>query len=121
DAGAHVINYEGGAISALWGAQSLQLDGERGIFTAEQLRAALRRGDNEHFPHQRAMAVENTHNRGGGSVWPIERLREIAEVARSAGLLLHLDGARLWNAHVATGVPLREYGALADTVSVCFS
>ena len=68
DAGVHVINYEGGAISALWGAQSLQLDGERGIFTAEQLRAALRRGDNEHFPRQRAVAVENTHNRGGGSV-----------------------------------------------------
>jgi threonine aldolase len=65
--------------------------------------------------------MENTHNRGGGSVWPIGQMREVAETARAAGLAIHLDGARLWNAHVATGVPLREYAACADTVSVALS
>ena len=121
DRGAHIVNYEGGAISALWGAQSLVVDGERGIFGPEDVRAVLRRGDNEHFPRQRAVALENTHNRGGGSVWPIAQMRKVAALAHEAGLAVHLDGARLWNAHVVSGVPLLEYGALADTVSVCLS
>jgi threonine aldolase len=65
--------------------------------------------------------VENTHNFGGGTVQPVERLRRLREGARALGIAVHLDGARLWNAHVATGVPLAEYGELADTVSVCLS
>ena len=68
-----------------------------------------------------AIAVENTHNFGGGTVQPIEELRALRELTAEAGVAVHLDGARLWNAHVATGVPLAEYGALADTVSVCLS
>lgn len=68
-----------------------------------------------------AIEVENTHNFGGGTVVPIEKLRALSERARSAGLGLHLDGARLWNAHVATGDSLREYGELFDTVTVCYS
>jgi len=119
--GCHVFNYEGAAIPALWGAQALPIEGRRGVFTAEQLALALRRTADDHSPLQRAVAVENTHNRGGGSIWPLEQLRVVADVARGAGLLIHLDGARLWNAHVATGVPLRAYAELADTVSVCLS
>ena len=121
DRGAHIVNYEGGAISALWGAQSTVVDGKRGIFSAEDVSAVLRRGENDHFPRQRAVAIENTHNRGGGSIWPLEQMRAVAKVAHEAGLAVHLDGARLWNAHVATGVPLAEYAAVADTVSVCLS
>lgn len=67
------------------------------------------------------IAVENTHNFGGGTVQPIDELRRLRALAREAGIGVHLDGARLWNAHVATGVPLGEYGACADTVSVCLS
>jgi threonine aldolase len=121
DRGAHIVNYEGGAISALWGAQSVVVDGKRGIFTPEDVTAVLRRGENDHFPRQRAVALENTHNRGGGSVWSLAQVRAVAEVAHGAGLAVHLDGARLWNAHVATGTALIDYSALADTVSVCLS
>jgi threonine aldolase len=117
----HVVHYEGGAISALWGAQSLVIDGPSGIFTADALRAVLRHGDDVHYPRQRAVAVENTHNRGGGSIWPLAQLQEVSALAREHGLAVHLDGARLWNAHVASGVPLREYAACADTVAVCLS
>ena len=121
DRGCHVVNYEGGAIAALWGAQPLIIDGTRGIFTAAQLSAVLRRTTDDHSPIQRVVALENTHNRGGGSVWPLEQMKDVSRTAREAGLMVHLDGARLWNAHVATGVPLREYADLADTVSVCLS
>ena len=65
--------------------------------------------------------MENTHNRGGGAVYPIETLRRIRALADAFGIGLHLDGARIWNAHAATGVPLREYGAVAHTMSVCMS
>jgi len=119
--GAHVINYEGGGISALWGAQSLVIDGPRGHFTPQALLEVLRHGDDVHYPRQRAVAVENTHNRGGGSVWPLSQLRAVSEVARSHGLAVHLDGARLWNASQKSGVKLSDYAACADTVSVCLS
>ena len=68
-----------------------------------------------------AVAVENTHNFGGGTIQPYDRLVALGELCRAEGLGYHLDGARLWNAHVATGVPLAAYGSLFDTVSVCFS
>jgi threonine aldolase len=121
DRGAHIVNYEGGAISALWGAQSVVVDGKRGVFGPEDVRAVLRRGENDHFPRQRVVALENTHNRGGGAVWPLAQMRAVAETAHGAGLAVHLDGARLWNAHVAAGVPLKDYAAVADTISVCLS
>ena len=121
DRNCHVVNYEGGAISALWGAQSLVLDGTRGIFTPEALKAAIRSSQGDHDPRQRAVAVENTHNRGGGSIWPLEQLNAVAEVAHAAGMAFHYDGARIWNAHVATGVALAKLCEKADSVSVCLS
>jgi threonine aldolase len=121
DRNCHVVNYEGGAISALWGVQSLVLDGERGIFTPEAVKAALRTSQGDHDPRQKAVAVENTHNRGGGSIWPLAQLDAVADVAHAAGLALHYDGARIWNAHIATGVPLSRLCEKADTVSVCLS
>ena len=117
----HVVNYEGAAISALWGVQSLVVDGAQGIFTPEAVKAVLRTSQGDHDPRQRAVALENTHTRGGGSIWPLAQLEAVADVAHGAGLFVHLDGARIWNAHVATGVPLARWCAKADTVSVCLS
>src|SRR2546428_9811518 len=119
--GSHVVNCEGAAVPALWGAQPLVIYGPRGIFDAEALRAVLRRSTDVHAPLQKAVALENTHNRGGGSVWPIATMRAVSQLARETGLAVHLDGARLWNAHVASGVRLVDYAACADTVSVALS
>lgn len=120
EAGSHCVNFEGGAMSALWGAQPRTLEGERGLLSAEQVSAAVR-GDNEHLPRSRLLSLENTHNRGGGSVWPLERYRQVVEAARRARLAVHLDGARLFNAEVAAGTKAKEWARLADTVTVCFS
>ena len=121
DRNCHVVNYEGGAISALWGVQSLVVDGPRGIFSADAVRGALRSSQGDHDPRQKVVAVENTHNRGGGSIWPLAQLEAVADVAHGAGLAVHMDGARIWNAHVATGIPLAKWCEKADTVSVCLS
>lgn len=120
EAQAHLYYYEAGAPAALSGVMCRCLPGQRGVFSAADIEAALRPAD-AHFPPTRLVCVENTHNRGGGKVWPLDRLREVAACARRHGLALHLDGARLWNASVASGVPERDYAALFDTVSVCFS
>ncbi|MBI5384677.1 MAG: aminotransferase class I/II-fold pyridoxal phosphate-dependent enzyme [Verrucomicrobia bacterium] len=120
EANAHVYFYEAGGPAALAGVMCRCLPGVRGIFTATDVEAALR-PPNQHFPPTKLVCVENTHNRGGGSVWPLERIQDVAAVARQHGLRLHLDGARLWNASVATGIPERDYAANFDSVSVCFS
>jgi threonine aldolase len=120
EANAHIYYYEGGAPAALSGVMCRCLEGQRGVFTGADLEAALRPVD-VHFPRTRLVCVENTHNRGGGKVWSIEQIQEVAAAAREHGLQLHLDGARLWNAAVATGIAEREYAAPFDTVSVCFS
>jgi len=120
EANAHIYYYEGGGPAALSGVMCRCLEGQRGIFTGTQVESALRPAD-VHFPRTRLVCVENTHNRGGGKIWSIEETRAVALAARQHGLQLHLDGARLWNASVATGIAEREYAALFDTVSVCFS
>jgi threonine aldolase len=120
EANAHIFYYEGGGPAALSGVMCRCLEGQRGVFTADDLEAALRPAD-QHFPRTRLVCAENTHNRGGGKIWPIEQLLQVATAARSHGLQLHLDGARLWNASVATSIAEREYAACFDTVSVCFS
>ncbi|MBI5726197.1 MAG: low-specificity L-threonine aldolase [Planctomycetes bacterium] len=120
EAGAHIYYYEAGGPAALSGVMCRLIEGRRGIFSVRQLRDALRPGD-LHFPRTRLVCIENTHNRGGGSVWPIETLAEVCSIARQAGLAAHLDGARLWNASVASDVPEREYCRHFDSVSVCFS
>ena len=79
------------------------------------------RPDDMHSVRTRLVCLENTHNRGGGTVYPLEKVVAISKWARANGLAMHFDGARLWNAHVATGIPLHVYGELFDTVSVCLS
>jgi len=120
EAGAHVYYYEGGAPAALSGVMCRCLNGQRGIFTGADVEAALRPSD-PHFAPTRLVCLENTHNRGGGKIWSLEQIAEVAATARKHGLLIHLDGARLWNAAVASGIPERDYAAPFDTISVCFS
>ncbi|MCP5515939.1 MAG: aminotransferase class I/II-fold pyridoxal phosphate-dependent enzyme [Verrucomicrobiales bacterium] len=117
---AHIAYYESGAPAALSGVMCRYVTGERGIFTSADLRAEVRPA-NAHFPVTKLLCVENTHNRGGGSVWPLASVRDVTAVGREHGWRLHLDGARLWNASVATGVSERDYAAPFDSISVCFS
>ena len=120
EAGSHCIHFEGGALSALWGAQPHGLVGDRGLLSAGQVLAAIR-PLNDHLPRTRLLTLENTHNRGGGRVWPIDRFSAVVDAARRGGLAVHLDGARLFNASVRAGVPVSEYARRTDTTSVCFS
>jgi threonine aldolase len=116
----HLYNFEGGAGAALSGVQFYCLKGIRGILDASQIEEAIRPIDH-HFPVTRLICLENTHNRGGGSIYPLKKMVEIYRLAKSKGFLVHLDGARLWNASVATGIHLREYAQCADSVSACLS
>jgi threonine aldolase len=96
------------------------IDGDRGVFTAEQLRAAIR-PDSRYLPRSRLVSVEQTTNMGGGRVWPLDTLRAVVEVAREHELRAHMDGARLMNAAVAAGVPAAEYASLFDTAWIDFT
>ena len=120
EAEGHSYFYEGGGPAALSGVTCRLIAGRRGIFDAAQLKAALR-PSNVHFPRTKLVCVENTHNRGGGSIWPMRTIEAVAALARASGLRMHLDGARLWNASMATGIPERQYAGHFDSVSVCFS
>jgi threonine aldolase len=118
-ADAHVLLFESGAASALAGVQIRAL-GSQGVFDADDLRAAVTPPD-AHYPPTTLVCVENTHNRAGGRVFPLELLREVAAAARECGLRLHLDGARLFNAEVASGVPAATWAEPFDTVGFCLS
>jgi threonine aldolase len=119
DAHSHIFHYESGGVSGLWGVQPGPLAGERGLLTPEQVTAAVR--TDFISPRSRLLSLENTHNRGGGKVWPLERFRAVVEAGRAAGLAVHLDGARLFNAAVASGTPASSWVSLTDTTAVCFS
>jgi threonine aldolase len=117
--GSHNMLYESGAAGALSGVQ-ITVIGTGGLYTAQDVEAAIK-PDNHHHAPTRLVCVENTHNRGGGRVFPQAEIDRIATVARARGIALHLDGARLLNAEVATGRPAKELAAPFDTVSLCFS
>jgi threonine aldolase len=118
--GSHIFVYEAGAPAMLSSVQLRILPGENGIIDPETVRAAVRPTD-VHFPRSRLLCLENTHNTAGGKVFPLEDFAAVAETAQELGLKVHLDGARLFNAQAATGIPAREWCAHADTVSVCSS
>ncbi len=120
EAGAHAMNFEGGAGAVISGIQFLGIPGNRGIFEAVQVEAAIR-VDDVHFPPSRLVVIENTHNRGGGSVFPLNKIRPIRELATQKGLRMHMDGARLWNACVASGISPAKYAEPFDSVSACLS
>jgi threonine aldolase len=112
---AHPLNFEAGGPAALAGALVTPLDGARGIYSADELRAAIRFQD-RHSPRTSVASIEQTTNMGGGACWPLETIHEVCEVAEDNGLNKHLDGARLMNAVVATGVTASEYAAPFDSV-----
>jgi threonine aldolase len=116
----HIFNYEVAAAPALSGLQLNPLDGDGGVITADQITPHIRHRD-IHAPSTRVIAIENTHNRAGGRIFPFEEMKRIRELADDRGLSVHLDGARLANAVVAAGIPFKDYAACADTVSMCFS
>lgn len=117
---AHARNFESGAPAALSGANAEIIDGQAGMFTAGQLEAAVRGGDN-HFPRSRLVVIEQTSNVAGGTVWPLEQIRAVSEAARRHGLAVHMDGARLLNAVVQSGVPASEYARHFDSLWIDFS
>ena len=118
--GSHIFVYEAGAPAMLSSVQLRTLSGEDGILDPETVRAAVRPRD-VHFPRSSLLCLENTHNTAGGKVFPLEDFAAVAETAKEHGLKVHLDGARLFNAQAATGIPAREWCGHADTVSVCSS
>jgi threonine aldolase len=117
---AHPYTSEGGGPAALAGVSSRLLDGARGMFTAEQVLGAIS-PDNPHSARSRLVSIENTTNAGTGKVWPLETIREIAAVAHEHGLKTHMDGARLMNAVVASGIPASDFVAEMDTAWVDLS
>ncbi len=121
DSLAHIVRAELGGHATLGSVTTRTWSCPRGVLDADVALAMAAPDAGPHLVSTAAFAVENTHNFGGGSIQPLAQLRRLRSGAREMGVTVHLDGARLWNAHVATGVPLPEYGACADTVSVCLS
>jgi threonine aldolase len=120
DSGCHIYCYEQGAYAQLWGVAAHPVHTEDGVLTVEHLEDQIRR-DNVHYPLTSLVCLENTHNRGAGRVLPYDGVRAISEWAAAEGLARHLDGARLFNAVVATGIAAAQWASHFDTASVCFS
>jgi threonine aldolase len=121
DRTAHPVNFEAGGPAALAGAMIRTLAGDRGVFTAAQLEAAVRFPGSRYAPRSRMVSVEQTTNHGGGRVWPLIAIQEVLAAARRYELRAHLDGARLMNAVVASGVPARDYARGFDTAWIDFT
>jgi threonine aldolase len=125
DGASHMVINEGGGAAALSGVTVWRVAGGAGVFSGADVEAAVlvphRFNPPNHSPVPRVVCVENTHNQSGGVVWPMESLRSVADAARTHGLSLHMDGARLWHAAQATGVPEATLAEPFDSVSVCFS
>ena len=121
DISSHAMHFEVGGIAALAGAMTQTINGTRGLFTAEQVAERIRAPHGHHTQRTALISVENTANMGGGTVWPLEQLRGVAKVARADGIPVHMDGARLLNAVVATGITAEKYAAEADRVWIDLS
>lgn len=121
DRDAHPVAAEAGGPAQLAGAMVRTIDGDRGVFTAEQLHAAVRSRVDRYAPRSRVVSIEQTTNTGGGRVWPLATIREVLEAARARGLRAHLDGARLMNAVVASGVSARDYASGFDSAWIDFT
>ncbi len=120
DADAHVVTYEGGGAAQHGGIQSRTIPSPRGLLDPAAVSRQVRL-PGYHAVVTRAVAVENTHNRGGGAIYPLVRLRALRAIADDNDIALHCDGARIWNAYIATGTPLASYGDICTTLSVCLS
>jgi threonine aldolase len=121
DRDAHIFNYESGSPASLSGLQLFPVEGKYGVFTAEQVEPVIRPTSAYYMPHTKVIEVENTHNRGGGTIWPMENIISLKHLVKKYNLFFHLDGARIWNASVATGISVKEYASHFDSVSCCLS
>lgn len=120
DRESHIFRYEVAASSVISAVQFCALDGGNGVLTAGQIEAAIRPQD-IHQPRTALVCLENTHNRAGGVVYPLDEIERISKLCRRKGIKLYLDGARLWNASVATGIPMKQYARHFDAVMVSLS
>jgi threonine aldolase len=117
----HIFNYESGSPAALSGIQLLPVDGRHGVITPEQVEPFIRPASAYYMPHTKVIEVENTHNRAGGTIHPLDNIVALGNLARKYNLKYHLDGARIWNASVASGIPVKKYAEHFDTISCCLS
>ena len=116
----HILNYETSAPAFISHVQVLPINGIQGTITAEQIVKYIR-PKAYYFPQTRLICLENTHNRAGGTIYPIEEIKRIRELALNEKIRMHLDGARIFNASVETGIKVKEYASYFDTISFCFS
>ncbi len=121
EADAHIFNYESGSPAMLSGIQLMTVKGRLGVITTEQVEPLIRPKDAYYMPRTKVIEVENTHNRAGGTICPMENIIELKNLAKKNNLYYHLDGARLWNASVETGITVKDYASHFDTVSCCLS
>ncbi|HBF11602.1 low-specificity L-threonine aldolase [Thermotoga neapolitana] len=120
EANSHIFWYEVGAMAVLSGVMPHPVAGKNGVMDPDDVKKAIR-PDNVHFPRTSLITIENTHNRSGGRVIPLENMKEIYSIAKEFGINVHVDGARIFNASVATGIPAKEYARYADSVMFCLS
>ena len=121
ESNSHVVRAELGAAATFSGITTRTWTAQSGLLRADEALALAAPDAGPYLVSTTAIAIENTHNFGGGTVQPLDQMKELYEKAHAMGLAIHLDGARIWNAHIASGVSLSEYGKYADTISVCFS
>src|SRR5690606_24811709 len=121
DKDAHVFNFEGGGVSFNSGVSCRLIDGKNGMFTAQQVTAAINSPEFYHTPLTSLVCLENTANSAGGGCWDLNEIKKIREVSLQNNLAMHLDGARIWNAMVAKNENPIQYGQLFDSISVCLS
>lgn len=120
DYNSHIFNYESGGPSLLSGVQLHPVYGQNGHLNLDQISQVVRPVE-DHFPQTKLICLENTHNRAGGTIYPLDEIKKISNFARENKFKMHLDGARLWNASIATGISLCDYASFFDSVSLCFS
>jgi threonine aldolase len=118
---AHIFNYESGSPASLSGIQLFPTEGKYGVITPEKVELLIRPTSAYYMPRTKVIEVENTHNRAGGTIWPIENIVSLKQLAKKYNLFYHLDGARIWNASVATGISVSEYASHFDSISCCLS
>jgi threonine aldolase len=118
--GCHVFNYETAGMAFLSNVQVYTIEGKHGSFTVDDVKRAIR-PKAYYMPRTRLICMENTHNRAGGTIIPIDTIKQMSALAKNEGIKFHLDGARLWNASAETGISPREYASHFDSVSVCLS
>ncbi len=120
EADSHIFNFEAGSPAMISGVQILSVKTDNGAYEPKEIERLIKPED-DHFPRTSLVCVENTHNKKGGTIYPLDKIKELETIVRSSGLNFHCDGARLWEASAATGISLKEYAKPFDTVSVCLS